>query len=385
VTRCSLALACAAQLASADIASARALVEPGDLVLGFGAEVVAVRADGSGVAPITPRPGSGANPIGTASGVAIDTASGRILVGNPLGELFVVDPDDGTQSPVTDALGEPLTVGQDISSIAALESSGFLVASSSFLSLEPSSTFGSSLYAVGPLATEPAPAVSVFAEIFDDFPLPPAHGLAVREPAEGGVQIFLSTLTPGGSALSIVDPVTRVRTDIPDVPVGSTSFIADVALDCPSGIASECALYWLESGANASGCISAAAVVYRAALGETAPVHTGPPLRCAYGLAVGADATLFVLDAESDGADPRIHRFDHDPIADSYTPVRIADASELPDPMPPYLPRMTVSSLALPEPASAGAGMLLALASLAAARAHAMKRPPFTSSDTPLT
>lgn len=367
-------LACAAALVGADSAEARALVEPGDLVVGFGAGIVAVRADGGGVAPISPRAGSGPSAIEIASAVAIDAAGSRILAGDPLGRLFVVDPADGSQTLVTDGLGAALLVGQDISAIAALADGSFLVASSALLTVEPSTTYGSGLLHVGPLASDPAPAVSAFAELFTGLQVPPVHGLSVREPGGGGLEIFVSTLTPFGSALSTVNPVTRQRADLAGVPVGSTSFIADTALDCPSEVATDCALYWIESAANASGCVAEQAVVHRQTLTETKPVYVGAPLRCAFALAVGADATLFVFDAESDGANPRIHRFDHDALSDSYAAVRIAESGELPEPMPPSLPRMTVSALALPEPES-GAPLVLALAAAGALRRRAAIKP----------
>ena len=67
-------------LAAPHAAEARRLVEAGDLLVGTGAAIWVVRADGGGIAPLSPRPGSGENLLELVVGVGVDAARERVLV-----------------------------------------------------------------------------------------------------------------------------------------------------------------------------------------------------------------------------------------------------------------------------------------------------------------
>lgn len=121
------AIGCLA-LSAPRAAEARRLVEAGDLLVGVGDTIWAVRADGSGVAPFSPRPG-GSGQLVLAAGVGVDAARERVLAADYMGALFVIDPADGSQTRVIDVLGGPLPVGQALSGLDVLADGSVLVGS----------------------------------------------------------------------------------------------------------------------------------------------------------------------------------------------------------------------------------------------------------------
>jgi hypothetical protein len=371
VARWWLAAAFAAGIGAPLDAAARALVEPGDILVSAGDTVFAVRADGGGVAPFSPRAGSGTNQLDLATGVAIDAGSSRVFVATAFGELYAVDPDDGVQTRVTTTLGGALDLGGFISALAPLADGGLLAASSTQVSSFPIPSFDSALYLVSAPTAGATAVASSFADLVDGALQPNVHGLAVGEPSLGDAQILVSTLSLFGGGLGTVDPDTRMVTPVPGIPVQSDVFVSDTALDCSAGIASLCVRYWLEGSTDGTDCVAADAAVYRSSLGGSVDVHVGSPLRCPFAIAVGSAGTLFVADAEADFTDPRVYRLDRNPTTDEYTPVLIAGEADLPDLTSPALPRIAVSAVALPEPGSAAACASSALALVAARRRRA--------------
>src|SRR5690606_22815617 len=82
-----------------------------------------------GVAPFSPRPGTGANQLLLPTGIGVDAERERVLVADVGGGLFVIDPEDGAQTRVVDALGGPLPLGESLSGLEVLSDGTVLVGS----------------------------------------------------------------------------------------------------------------------------------------------------------------------------------------------------------------------------------------------------------------
>jgi hypothetical protein len=304
--------------------------------------------------------------------VVVDAAAGRVLVTDVIGALYVVDPEDGSQTRVTSTLGGPLELGDVVSALEILDDGSLLAASAVLTTTIPLPLLDSFLYLVSAPSADGTAIASVFAELREGVGVRLMHGLSAKQPALGDPQTLVSTLTASGSELGTVDSSTRDYTPLAGIPVQSGTFIADAALDCSAGVASLCARYWIEGRTGGSGCIAADAAIFRdsAFLGKV-DVHVGSPLRCPFALEIGPANSIFVVDAKEDSSDPRVHRFDYVAVSGDYTPVLLADESDLPDLELAGFPRLAVSTVALPEPPAAGGITLLGIALAATRRQRA--------------
>src|SRR5690606_18930367 len=127
-------------------AEARRLVEPGDLLVTAGDAVYAVRADGSGVAPFSPRAGSGPSQLVTPSGIAVDGGRGRVVVTDYFGRLLLIDPDDGAQIRVQNTLGGDLVLGDLVSGLDVFADGSLVLGSVEITNGIPFTTYSGSLY-----------------------------------------------------------------------------------------------------------------------------------------------------------------------------------------------------------------------------------------------
>lgn len=345
-------------------AEARRLVEPGDLLVTAGDAVYAVRADGSGVAPFSPRAGSGPSQLVTPSGIAVDGGRGRVVVTDYFGKLLLVDPDDGGQIRVQNTLGGDLVLGDLVSGLDVFADGSLVLGSVEITNGIPFTTYSGSLYFVStPTANGRAFATPASEPVAGGLAAP-LLSVAVGEPSIGDTQLLASAITPFGSLLAKVNGEGAV-TQIPGIPTQENAIVGDLDVDCSAGIASLCTSYWVELRVEVE-CVSSSAKVIRSNIDGTKAIASGSPLRCPLAVEVRpSDHAVFVLDANADFSDPRIHRLDYDSGSDEYTRVQITGVGELPDLIQTTLPGLAISPVALPEP---GGGALAAFLGLALIR-----------------
>ena len=362
-------LLAALALAAPPPAEARRLVEPGDLLVGAGDLLCVVRADGGGVAPFSPREGSGANQLHAPSGIAVDGARERVFATDFGGALLLIDPEDGAQTRVENNLGGTLPVGDTLSGLDILGDGSLLVGSIDVSSGFPLPSYAARIDLVSTPNDQARAIVAPASDPLGSGPIGFLVGLSVAEPGIGDTQLLVTVLNGLGSALSSVSPDGTV-TPIAGVPMQENALVTEPDVDCSAGLASLCVRYWAEARIVSTDCIPSDATIFRASFGGTQEIFSGPPLRCPFAVeAASSGDQVFVLDANPDFTEPRIHRLDRNPISDEFTAVLIADDTELPDLANVALPGLAISPVALPEPAAGGAAAaLLALAVLGSGR-----------------
>ena len=358
-------------LAAPRAADGRRLVEAGDLLVGAGDTVWVVRADGGGVAPFSPRPGSGQNQLTRPTGVGVDAAGERVLVADVTGALFVVDPSDGSQTRVVDILGGPLPLGERSTALEVLSDGSVLVGSIEHVEVQH-------LEARVDLVSAPSARARALAGRRSD-PIGGAHfavlgvemGLAAAEPNPGSPTILTTISSFGTSQLGFIAMDGAVYF-ADEAPLQDGYTIVEPDVDCPSALS--CQFYWTEMIPEMPDC-SGGSIVRFTLLGSQV-IYGGAPLRCPVEVEVvsGGDR-VFVVDAKADGSDLRVYRLDRDPETDTFAPMLIADESELPDGGSLHGPALAIAPIALPEPVTGGgAAALGALAGCATRRRRAAAR-----------
>jgi len=364
---CAAAMGCLA-LAASRTADARRLVEAGDLLVGAGDTVWVVRADGRGVAPFSPRPGGSANQLSLPAGIGVDAVRERVLVADFGGGLFVIDPEDGSQTRVVDILGGPLPLGDRLNGLEVLSDGSVLVGSIEVSSF-PIESYSARIDLVTAPNTQARAVATPRSEQLFSTLFPIQVGLAASEPIPGSPVILASVFLFGGSMLATVGMDGTV-TPADGIPTQAGALVTEADVLCSSsGLLLFCVRYWSELRTVANECIPSDATIVRDNLFSVKEIYSGPPLRCPFSVEVAPGGEqVFVLDGNSDGSDLRVYRLDRDAATDTYTAVRIADESQLPSSAFPAVPGLTIAPVALPEPAAGGAAAALGALALRATR-----------------
>ena len=338
---------------------ARRLVEAGDLLVVAGDTVLVVRADGGGVAPFSPRPGAGANQLFLPTGIGVDAERERVLVADIGGGLFVIDPEDGSQTRVVDIFGGPLPLGESLSGLEVLSDGSVLVGSIDVVD-SPTTIYSARIDLVtAPDAQARAVATPRSDQIAGEL-FPFRLGLAASEATPGSPVIQASIFGAAGSALVSVGE-DGAATPLNGVPIQEGALVTESDIYCSwAGMLFFCVRYWSELRLVADECIPSDSTIVRATAFTANEIFRGAPLRCPLAVEVAPSGEqVFVLDGNSDGTDLRVYRLDRDPETDTYTAVLIADESQLPGSSLAAVPGFAISPVALPEPATGGAAVAL--------------------------
>lgn len=356
-----LVLACLVPIAlAAPGARARRLVEPGDALVGTGDAVLVVRG-GGGVAPFTPRDGSGTNRLAAGGGVVVDAVSGRVFAtSNPVtgARIVRIDPDSGAQTELTASGGAPLDLDQTASGLDVLLNGGLFVTTWGEAP-PPNPVTTAALSYVSPPAPSGVASVTEIGKL-DGAPTG-LYGLAATQAEAGDVpQILVAPIGPDEALLS-VSWTTGASSPVAGTPVQALATIHDLDYRCAAGpVLTTCTRYWVEARTDAGGhCVASDAAVYAYnALTDLTTVFVGPPLRCPVAIERAPDGSLLVIDGAAGATsaaafvDLRLYRFTLD--GGVWTPALVAGESDLPD-SGPQPPALAVSPVALPEPDAAGA------------------------------
>lgn len=359
-----LVLACLLLIAlAAPGARARRLVEPGDALVGTGDAVFVVRA-GGGVAPFTPRNGSGTNRLVAGGGVVVDAASGRVFAtSNPVAgaRVVMIDPESGAQTNLTSNGIVPLDLDQTASGIDVLLIGGLFVTTWGEAP-PPTPVTTAAVSYLGPPTASGVTAVSTIGDL--DGEAAELYGLSVTDQTEAGAgpKILVAPIGPG-EALRSVSWTTGASTPVTGTPVQALATIHDVDYRCVVGpILTTCTRDWVEARIDGNGdCVASDAAVYSyKPLSELTTVFVGPPLRCPVAIERAPDGSLLVVDGAAGPTSAtafvklRLYRFRLD--GGVWTPTLLAGESELPD-SGPQPPALAVSPVSLPEPDAAGAAL----------------------------
>jgi hypothetical protein len=346
------AMGCLA-LAAPHAAEARRLVEAGDLLVGTGDAIWVVRADGGGIAPLSPRPGSGENLLELVVGVGVDAARERVLVADATGTLVLIDPEDGSQTRVEDDQGEALAIGDALTALEVLQDGSLLVCSVESEVEDEETTYGGRIYQVSAPDDEGRAVATPRSEpLVSSLPFEPLFGLAAAEPSPGDVQILVTMFSP------LPVPLLTVGADgtvdlLPGTPIGEGTLALEPDVDCSAGSEEQCVFYWTETALGVDGCTSSSIV--RADAEGTKAILSGAPLHCPIAVeAAPGGEHVFVVDSDIFSGESHVYRLDRDAENDTFTPVPIADSSQLPESDALLFPVLAISPIAMPEPVTGG-------------------------------